>query len=165
MKKILIIVSVIIGLIIIFALYRTFLAPDVYVMNGESMNPTYSQGDILKTDKDLANINRGTVVDISVPTANGGSAELIKRIVGLPGEQVAIKDGDIYINGDLITVPPIPTITYKTSTSTGTTNTEPIKLGINQYYVLGDNPLRSLDSRSFGPISLNQINVIVLGKY
>ena len=74
----------------------------------------------------------------------------LKRVVGLPGEQVQLTRGDLFINDTLIDEPyiigPINIV-----------NDGPITLGPDQYYVLGDNRMQSLDSSEYGPITQDQL--------
>lgn len=166
MKKILISLGVIIAIVLLFIGYRTFLAPDIYVMSGLSMVPTYVAGDILIISKDLSNISRGTVVDFTYISSKGANVELIKRIVGLPGEKIQIKNGQVYINDILTEIASISSVIDSPASKTkgSLTNSLATQLGSNQYYVLGDNTSQSLDSRDFGAVDHNQINVIIIGK-
>lgn len=76
---------------------------------------------------------------------------LVKRVIGEPGDEVNIKDGYVYINGEKIDEPYVK----------GTTNNGdlklPIKVSENQLFVLGDNREFSKDSREFGLINYNQV--------
>ena len=65
----------------------------------------------------------------------------IKRIIGLPGETIQIKDGMIYINGEVY----LEKKDYPVMTDAGLAE-EPVTLGTNQYFVLGDNRNNSEDS-------------------
>ncbi len=75
---------------------------------------------------------------------------IIKRVVGLPNEQIRIAKGRVYVNGQLLEEPYV-------EKQDGWTYTPTITLGADQYYVLGDNRIESLDSRVFGPLNVNQI--------
>ncbi len=159
MKKPLIIVLSII-VVIVVALY--FVVPkDVYIISGESMSPTYHASDKLKTDKNFSSLSRGDVVVYSAITKDGKKAELIHRIVGLPGEKINIKDGIIYINGSVISVPPIAEVK---SFDGIPANIAEVVLKSSQYYVIGDNTERAADSRFFGPVNKTDIIALVVGR-
>ncbi|MCC7450357.1 MAG: signal peptidase I [Anaerolineae bacterium] len=113
---------------------------DVVVLN----NPSDSCKDAIK--------NRSTIEVplISHNNTSGACEDLIKRVVGLPGETVQIKEGRVYINDTLIDEPYIPT--FCTVGCDGKWTLEP-----DQYFVLGDNRRNSYDSHSFGPINRHLI--------
>ena len=91
-------------------------------------------------------IKRGDVVILRHPKEN--EQLYIKRVVGLPGEKVKIKRGHLTVNGQ----------TLKESYSEGWMFEErEVELNANEYYVLGDNRLNSIDSRMFGPIKHEHI--------
>jgi signal peptidase I len=77
-------------------------------------------------------------------------ADLIKRVIGLPGETVAIRDNTVLIDGVPIAEPYLRDVAR-------TSNMEPLTIPDDEYFVMGDNRSRSLDSRSFGPISRDEI--------
>ena len=93
----------------------------------------------------LADIDR---FDIVVLQLEGEDSNLIKRIMGLPGETVEISENQIYIDGELLDDPYGYGITY---------NIDPVTLGDDEYFILGDNRIISLDSRSFGKIHRSEI--------
>jgi len=85
---------------------------------------------------------------------------LIKRVIGLPGDIVDLRDGAVVLNGARLDEPYI----HELSTSCGS-YCQPFTLGPDQYFLLGDNRLNSLDSRSFGPIPASQIVGRVVLRY
>lgn len=125
-------------------------------VNGDSMEPTLSNGDNLIMDKlsyHLRDPERYEVVIFPCPTEP--DVYFIKRVIGLPGETVQIKDEKVYIDGkeletETYGIAPIeePGIAY-----------EPLKLGDDEYFVLGDNRPVSRDSRyeEVGPIGKDTI--------
>ncbi len=76
------------------------------------------------------------------------SDELIKRVYGLPGEKISIENNSIYINDKKIE----DVYAYGE-----TSNYESITLGSDEYFILGDNRVVSLDSRTIGPVKKSQI--------
>ena len=136
----------------IFAL-ALFISSNVlfrYNVIGESMSPTLENGDLgfaLRTKLGLQEIKRFDIVVIESP-----SKYLVKRIIGLPGETVEYKDNKLYIDGNFV----------EESFIDGTeTEDFTVTLGNNEYYVLGDNRIHSLDSRAYGPFMKEQIIAIL----
>lgn len=146
----------------IFVIVYLFLLQP-HQVKGASMKPNFHDGEYILTDKISYRFNqpnRGDVIIFKSPT--DPDVDFIKRIIGLPGEKIKISDGKIVIindqnkNGFTLTEP------YKINgpTSGGKEapqNTE-VKIGENQYFVLGDNRLESFDSRSWG--NLPKANII-----
>ena len=128
---------------IVVILVRTFIATPVRV-NGSSMYPTLKGNEIMLLNK-LGHINR---FDIVVLKIDGREDNLIKRIIGLPGETVEIKDNDIYINDKKIEDKYGYGVTY---------NIDKVTLKEDEYFILGDNRKISLDSRVFGTIHKDEI--------
>jgi signal peptidase I len=153
MKKILIVLAVIIILIIT---YFVIFPINIYKMSGVSMEPTYKDGDILSVTKDINNLRRGDVVIVNVP--NRKESLIVKRIIGLPGEKLSIKNNQLYINDNFYNLSQfsIHDFVYPGNLD--------LSLSGNQYFVLGDNVPKSADSRVFGPVETNNIIVKVLGK-
>lgn len=95
---------------------------------------------------------RKEIVVIRDPGDHGLS---VKRIIAVPGESVLFKDGRVYVNGRRLDepylLPNARTFTYSQAKE------QFITCGKDQYFVLGDNRLRSIDSRSYGPVSRQDI--------
>lgn len=125
------------------------------VVIGDSMQTTLSDGDNLITDKITYRFKDPKRFDIVVfPFKENTSKLLIKRIIGMPGETVQIKNGKVYING------------YELQENYGNEimndagiASEPILLGEDEYFVLGDNRNNSQDSRfsSVGNVSRSDL--------
>jgi len=100
-----------------------------------------------------ATIQRGAIVVFSGPPSEGNFL-LIKRVIGLPGEQVTLKNGQVYINNS-----PTPLEEkYRISdTLTKKFNFEDIKVPLDSVFLMGDNSPVSIDSRTFGPVKLASI--------
>ena len=94
---------------------------------------------------------RGEIVVFKAPATadrcggTGGGSAFVKRIVGLPGELVSERDGVIYINGDRLTEP------YVAPSRRGNGNGN-WRVAPGHYLVLGDNRMRSCDSRTWGTV-------------
>jgi signal peptidase I len=88
----------------------------------------------------------------------------IKRLVGLPGEQLVIRDGAVWINGERLAPPAaLGPIRFQTEAEVLGTGADEAALtvGPDEYYVLGDNPNRSADSRVWGPVKRDLIIGVV----
>ncbi|MDD4902741.1 MAG: signal peptidase I [Patescibacteria group bacterium] len=144
---------VVISLVIIIPV-RYFLIQPFYV-KGASMEPNFFDHEYLIIDEisyRFHNPVRGDIVVFRYP--KDPQEYFIKRVVGLPGEKVEIKDGQVYLYNQQYKDGAVLDETYlspdvKTIANTGT---ESVTLGPNEYYVLGDNRNSSKDSRSFGPV-------------
>lgn len=153
----------------------TFLGTTARV-NGESMAPTLHTGQLLLLEKyprwlhawHLSGLylRRGDVIVFKAPADSPYAFETvygvryrpynIKRVVGLPGDQIAIRDGELYRNGQRVAEP------Y--TTPDGYMNTiEPETVPPGKVWVLGDNRHLgdSLDSRAYGPVDLRDVAGVV----
>ena len=114
-------------------------------VDGRSMENTLHNGDNLIVEKLSYRFSDPKRFDIIVFPPTGKKEYYIKRIIGLPGETVQIKDGQILINGEVYNEKDeFPAITNAGLAS------EPITVGKGQYFVLGDNRNNSEDSRHNG---------------
>ena len=130
-------------IIIVVVLIRTFIITPVKV-DGDSMKETLNDNDILLLYK-LGSIKRFDIVVLDEAYDN---EKIIKRVIGMPGETISIKNDKIYINGKVI----------DNSFAYGTTSdVDKIELGEDEYFILGDNRLISKDSRYFGPVTKSEI--------
>ena len=125
-------------------------------VSGHSMEPTLSDHDNLLVDKISYRFKDPERYDIIVfPYQHGKDIFYIKRIIGLPGETVQVKDGYVYINGELL-----ETEVYGAEVMENPMMAEtPITLGEDEYFVLGDNRNHSQDSRdpNVGPVHREDI--------
>ena len=113
-------------------------------VSGESMETTLSDGDHLIVDKISYRFNDPQRYDIIVfPYRLEKNTYYIKRIIGLPGETVQIVNGYVYINGVQLDEHYGNEVMEEAGLAA-----EPITLGADQYFVLGDNRNNSQDSRA-----------------
>lgn len=140
--------------IIIVVPIRLFVAQP-FVVEGESMYPTFDSGDYLIVDQlsyRLAEPKRGDVVVFRYP--NDESVFYIKRLIGLPGETVHVEQGVTRItkvDGTEITLDESYVV------SEDATYTLERTLGEDQFFVMGDNRPKSSDSRTWGALPKRDI--------
>jgi signal peptidase I len=103
-------------------------------------------------------LRRGQVVVFN-PLDNQGDP-LIKRVIGLPGETIEIRDGAVLIDGAALDEPYVNGLQTICSAYCG-----PQKLAPDSYFVLGDNRANSLDSRAFGPVPADRFIGRVVLRY
>lgn len=130
---------------------RYFLIAPFYV-KGASMEPNFHNYEYLIIDRlsyRLEQPARGDVVVLRNP--HDPSQFFIKRVIGLPGETVEMKRDRVYINGQLLDE------SAYLSSKVKTWGALKVTLKEDEYVVLGDNRPESLDSRSFGPISQEEM--------
>lgn len=112
-------------------------------VDGHSMEPTLSDGDNLIVDKLSYRFRDPERYDIIVfPYQHAENTYYIKRIIGLPGDTVQVIDGYMYINGKKLDEHYGAEVMEDPGIAA-----EPIKLGDDEYFVLGDNRNHSSDSR------------------
>jgi signal peptidase I len=150
-------VAVIAGAVILALVIKTFLFQAFYIPS-ESMVTTLEIGDRVLVNKlsyRMGDIDRGDIVVFERPEAdesNDGIEDLIKRVIGLPGDQLVIKDGRITINGQLLNEPYLePGVATQPGPIT-CSEAEPCVVPDDMVWVMGDNRGSSRDSRWFGPI-------------
>ena len=134
--------------LVIFLLIR--FAVQNFRIEGFSMEPNFHDGQFLIVDKlsyMLHPPERGDVIVFIPP--NNTSKDFIKRVIGLPGDQVEVVSGRVYVNGTPLDEPyPLAPATYSAAAVT---------VPPEDYFVLGDNRNNSSDSHSWGPVSVKSI--------
>lgn len=154
LSTILEVVKIILIVFIIVLPIRYFLFQPFFV-SGASMEPNFSSGEYLLIDEisyRFKDPSRGEVVVFKCPTDSGNF--FIKRIIGLPGETVEIKDGKIKIYNLQFPEGEILKESYIQEETPGDIK---VALKKNEYFVLGDNRDHSSDSRSWGPVPRENI--------
>lgn len=140
----------------IFTVIYLFVAQP-HKVSGNSMVPTFQNGDYIITDKlsyKLGQPKRGDIIVLKNPRDE--SQDFIKRIIALPNDTVKIEGGEVFVNSKN------PRETYlpndlKTKDGAFLQEGETVKAGPNQYFVLGDNRGHSSDSREWGAITREEI--------
>ncbi|MBI4225656.1 signal peptidase I [Candidatus Roizmanbacteria bacterium] len=143
--------------------YLFIMAPNQ--VKGASMEPAFNSGEYILTSKityKFRQPHRGDVVVFKSPI--NPDIDYIKRIIGLPGDQIMVNTGEIRINENLLEE---NYIAAKTNTWEGGYIREgvPITVPPKMVLVMGDNRQRSSDSREFGPIPIEDIIGVVFFRY
>lgn len=140
--------------------FRSFKIPS------DAMSPAIKKGDRIFVDRKayVAEMPKRGDIIVFYDIENREKL-IIKRIVGLPEEELEIKDGKLYINGKVVQEPEeFKNINYLNKGSYGKEG-DIVKIPIGSYFVLGDNSAVSRDSRYYGPINKNDIYGKVVIKY
>jgi signal peptidase I len=145
-------ISITILLLVVISV-RLFVLEDVYV-SGISMLPAYRSGETVLIRKLLYTPQRGDVVVFDSPS----QTRLVKRIIGLPGEEIEILNGIIYIDGAAVDKK------YQTTTDKNEMMSK-ITIPENSVFLMGDNRSFSSDSRNFGPISTKSVIGVVIANF
>ncbi|HEX3947178.1 MAG TPA: signal peptidase I, partial [Acidimicrobiales bacterium] len=150
---IIVVLAVVVAVVVRAFVFQTFYIPST------SMYPTLKAGDriiVSKLSYHLHTVGRGDVIVFSRPPTEhcGGPPvpDLVKRVIGLPGDTISAQGGQVYIDGKLLPEPWLPKVS-----STYTSNFGPLKVPTNEYFMMGDNRVDSCDSRYWGPIERTTI--------
>lgn len=118
-------------------------------LSGISMLPTYNDGALNFGNRAaywLREPARGDVVAIRMA---GPSTVYVKRIVGMPGEQIAIVRGTVIVNGEPLVEP--------TVVRRGTWTLAPARVGADEFFVVGDNRSMTIENHDFGRVKRSKI--------
>lgn len=141
--------------VILIALVYTLvnLATVRFYIEGPSMQPNFWAGQFLIVSRVhylLDQPQRGEIVVFDPPGDDDQPNDplLIKRLIGLPGDHVEVRDGSVYLNGVALVEP------YLNDLGSPLRCSEycDVTLGADEYFLMGDNRNNSRDSRSFGPV-------------
>jgi signal peptidase I len=158
---------VVIGVAVLIAtVLRTFVVQQFYIA-GPSMETTLFGDDRVLVNKlsyRFGEPSRGDVVVFDRVTGDGNTVQhddLIKRVIGLAGEEVEIRSCDVFINGAKIDEPWLPAAMRDQNLAPadrcGTPDVAAVVVGEDQVYLIGDNRPMSFDSRMFGPVDIDLI--------
>lgn len=133
-------------ILLLVALAVNYFFFSVMVVRGKSMVPTYVDGNVQLVNRIVYALHppqRGDVVALNFP--GEPNQRFVKRIIGLPGETVAVSGGKVYVNNQPLAEKYLPSGLQSLPDLTRT-------LVSNEYFVMGDNRPVSSDSRSWGPV-------------
>ena len=163
-----IIETVVVALSVFLIVYLFLMQP--HQVNGQSMEPNFEDKEYLLTDKvsyKTRTPQRGEVVVFHAPPEagcpKGTGCDFVKRIIGLPGDTIELKDGRIFVNGFMLDEDYIP-VGVKTQAGAYSSRGAST-LAIDEYFVVGDNRNHSSDSRVWGPIQSGDIVGRVFFRY
>jgi signal peptidase I len=155
-------VGVVVVAVAVALLLRTFVVATYSIPSG-SMEPTLQIGDRIVVDKlsyHLHGVDRSNIIVFSTPPnedcAGPPVSDLVKRVIGLPGETISLSGGRVYIDGRVLPEPWLPPAT-RTGTDPGPSAQpyslhDPYRIPDGDVYVMGDNRKYSCDSRYWGPV-------------
>ena len=146
--------SIVIAIAICVFIYIFIATPNQ--IQGQSMDPTFKNAEIVLTSKIHQwlggtpfgrsvglDYKRGDIVVFQKP----GLDDFIKRVIGIPGDSVNIKEGHVYINGNKIIEPYLDSGIVTKGGTFIVDNGQPVTLGQDEYFLMGDNRGNSRDSR------------------
>ncbi len=122
------------------------------------MEPALKNGDRVFVNRSVDKLERGDIITFYYPV--DPSKSYLKRVVGLPGEAVEIRDGKVIINGNALDEPYVAPGNNRVRS-----DHKEIKIPVDSYYVLGDNRDNSNDSRMWGPLARKFIYGKFVRKY
>lgn len=143
--------GIVVVLAILVMVYLFIMSPQE--INGASMEPNFHNGEFILTNKVLYKFRqpqRGDVVIFKSPANK--EIDYIKRIIGLPGDTVMVKDNSFYVNGQKVSEPYLAADTPIFGGSY-LAEGQSIVVPPGSYFMAGDNRAHSSDSREFGPIA------------
>jgi signal peptidase I len=154
-------------LVIIPLILRLFVVQTFYIPSG-SMTPTLQIGDRIVVNKlsyDFGSVHRGDIVVFTTPpTENCGGGDvndLVKRVIGLPGDTIDLQRGSVYVNRHKLNEAWLPPseigLTDPGPAGSPYDLNHPYVVPPDRYFVLGDNRTESCDSRYWGTITKSEI--------
>ena len=141
-----------VSLFIGICVHKLFLPAVVF---GSSMEPSFHQGEVLKCTKEIGNLEYGDVVIYKT-----GIYQVIKRVVGLPGDTLSVENGFLYVNGEMSPY----NYSVIESENLGLLSS-PYVVTEGCCFCMGDNRNESVDSRVYGEIEIEKIKYRVTGVF
>ena len=138
----------------------------IYQTPSQAMEPTLLPGDhviVHHVAYQAADPQQGDVVVYRYPDENG--KRFLHRVIGLPGDQIAIRDQVVYVNGEALSEPYVRHSDRSSMAGHVRDHLPPITVPLETYFLMGDNREESLDSRFLGPINKSHVLGRVLFVY
>lgn len=134
---------------VFLVIYIFFFRP--FEVKGESMYPNFLDKEYVLTNLITLRFSdpvRGDVIVFKSPTES--EKDYIKRVIGMEGDEISLKDGNVYVNGKFLDESSYLKTTVKTYGGAFLKEGESVIVAPNTYFVLGDNRMYSSDSREWG---------------
>lgn len=132
-----------------------------YKVEGVSMQPTYEEGRLLSINKlglYFSSLKRFDIVVFFPPNSED---IYVKRVIGLPGDEIHYKDDQLYVNSKAVNEPFLTTKKTEVTKQTGNFTLEEItdktRIPNGYIFVIGDNRIQSRDSRHFGLVKIDDV--------
>ena len=139
-------VILLVSFALVFGFVRPFVVEAFYIPS-ESMIPTLRVGDRVLVNKFIYRFTEPKRGDVVVfESVEGGNEDLIKRVVGVPGDEISVRRGKLFVNGELRRQP------YVNKRFPDRSFFAPTTVPKGHVFVMGDNRANSRDSRFFGPV-------------
>lgn len=147
-----------IGVLVVMIILKNLIFVE-YKVEGISMRPTYKEGSLLSINKYSHFFLPVKRFDVVVFRGPDKKDDYVKRVIGLPGDEIEYKDDQLFVNGEPVPEPYLST--KKLGTQTGNFTLKEItgkrKIPEEYLFVIGDNRIQSYDSRHFGFVKAEQI--------
>ncbi|MCA1688011.1 MAG: signal peptidase I [Actinobacteria bacterium] len=144
-------VILLVSFALVFGFVRPFVVEAFYIPS-ESMVPTLRIGDRVLVNKFIYRFTEPERGDIVVfKSVEGGNEDLIKRVVGVPGDEISVRGGKLRVNGEL------QRDSYVNKKFPDSSSAAPTTVPEGHVFVMGDNRANSRDSRYFGPVPKKKI--------
>ena len=138
-----------------------------YFIPSDSMSPTLVDGDRVVVNRlsyQFGDVSRGEIVVFGPTNLIAGESEIIKRVVGLPGETVRLVDGEVFVDGRRVVEPYLAVQGSSRAAAGAIPGCAQPDLASNlctvpagYVFVMGDNRVGSADSRIYGPVPIENI--------
>jgi signal peptidase I len=156
--------TLLIAAAIFLVIYAFLFRP--FNVDGQSMYPNFHNGEYVITNligfedfkiyhAEFGTLKLGDVVVFVAPP--DPTKDYIKRVIGVPGDKIMLKNGDVYLNGKLLDESSFLSPDVKTYPGAFLTDGQTVTVPANSYFVLGDNRPESSDSRTWGFVPKDNI--------
>ena len=144
-------IILVVAFALVFGVVRPFII-EAFWIPSESMVPTLEVGDRVLVNKFIYRFTEPEPGQVVVfKSVDNPNEDLIKRVVGLPGDEIAVRDGTLFVNGESQKEP------YVNKAVPDNSFYSPTKVPEGNVFVMGDNRTNSADSRFFGPLPKENI--------